>query len=109
MALHLHTTGGYSTGGKSVGRVLRGVYMAPIGTTVREDSILVVGHVFQEKLMPSSSSWRVGSKASLAPGGGGCAAMACFFGKNFYLMALRFCISFFQRAYTGHFGMSCNE
>jgi hypothetical protein len=56
--------------------------MAPIGTTVRDASILVVGHVFQEKLTPSSSSCMLGSKTSAAEGGPGArggagAAMTC--------------------------------
>jgi hypothetical protein len=38
---------------------------------VREASIRVVGHVFHEKLIPSSSSWRVGSNGGAAVMGGG--------------------------------------
>ena len=56
--------------------------MAPIGTTVRDASIRVVGHVFQEKLTPSSSSCMLGSNTSAAEGGPGArggagAAMTC--------------------------------
>ena len=40
---------------------------------MREASILVVGHVFQEKEMPSSSSCIVGSNGSA--GGGGAAML----------------------------------
>ena len=36
---------------------------------MREASILVVGHVFQEKEMPSSSSCIVGSNGSAGGGG----------------------------------------
>jgi hypothetical protein len=46
--------------------------MAPIGTTVRDDSMRVVGQVFHEKLMPSSSSCIAGSNES---GGDGAAIL----------------------------------
>lgn len=42
---------------------------------MRDDSIRVVGHVFHEKLIPSSSSCIVGSNGSAAGGGVGKAAM----------------------------------
>jgi hypothetical protein len=73
MALHLHTTGGNSTGGSSGPLTLRGVYIAPIGATMRVASMRVVGQVFHEKLMPSSSSCMAGSKGS---GGGGAAIVS---------------------------------
>ena len=44
-----------------------------MGTTVREDSMRVVGQVFHENEMPSSSSCIVGSKEASAAGGGGAA------------------------------------
>lgn len=57
MARHgaLQTTGSYGSGA-NCGRSLSGVYIQPMGTTMRVASSLLHGHTFQDSRTPSLSS-----------------------------------------------------